>query len=333
VAEKWRVLVSTRYFDDRARTLLESSGCEVHRLNAQDDSSDENLAEADLTLALTDCSGWIVGLARASELVLSAAPSLRVIARRGVGYDRVNVEAARKLGMVVTIAAGANAGSVADHALALMLGVSKRIPEMWIAMRNGEWTPLPNSDLYGKTVGLVGYGRIGRALAKRLRGFDAKVLVYDPLVGSVQDETIVQVDLARLARESDFVSLHLPLSPKTHHIINETILNEMKNGSIIINTARGGLIDEVALLGAIEVGKLSGAGLDCFECENDSTKLSASNQLIAHPRVLATPHAGGSSREALEFGNRIAAECVLAVLRGESPNADCLIVDGRGRTL
>lgn len=327
-ASRPKVLVTTRLFDDAATRFLEEGGFEVVPSGLPGDAVDTHIPDADLNALLDGAVAWIVGQRAVTGDVLAAHPQLKVIARRGVGYDRVDVAAARDLGRVVTIAAGANDPAVADHTIALTLAVLRRLKESDAAIARGDWRVVVGSDLTGKTVGLIGFGRIGRQVARRLSGFDVTVLVTsrrpDPDAAGV---TFVPLD--ELIARSDVVSLHAPLAPETHHVINAVTLKAMKRGTVVVNTSRGGLIDDAALLAALEQGEIAGAGLDVFEAEADPALQPLAQALAARADVVATSHAAGSSEEALARGNLISAQCVVAALAGAPFPPVCLIADGR----
>lgn len=326
----FNVLVSTRFFDLAAEQLLRDNGCEVTRTGLPDDVQDDTLGDAALNRLLEGADGWIVGTAPVTRDLLLAHPGLKVIARRGVGYNTVDVDAARELRRFVTIAPGGNEPAVADHAVGMMLDIAKRLHEGHLAMQAGRWSPLVGTELFGKTVGLVGFGRIAQAVAKRVKGFDTTILAYDPYPNQAAAEAVGArfVDLSELLAESDYVSLHLPLTKDTQHLIGREALSTMKAGAILINTARGGLIDEAALLDALKEGHLTGAGLDVFEGEADPRRRDTILELIALPNVIATAHAGGSSDEGLSRTNRISAQTVIDVLHGRPPQPQCVVVEG-----
>lgn len=319
-----KVLASTRFFDSGTEALLREHGCEVVRTGLPDDVQDDTLDGATLARLLEGAAGWIVGLVPVTRDLLLAHPGLKVIARRGVGFNNVDVEAARALGRVVTIAPGGNEASVADHAVGMMLNLAKRLHEGHLAMQDGRWTPLVSSELYQKTVGLVGFGRIARAVARRLAGFDVRILAHTPAPDSTPG--IEFVDLPTLLAHSDVVTLHLPLTAATRHLINAETIARMKPGAVVINTSRGGLIDEAALLEALLSGRLGGAGLDVFEEEADPAGRPGILKLLALPNVIGTAHGAGSSNEGLVRTNRIAAQTAIDVLDGRRPAAPCIIV-------
>jgi D-3-phosphoglycerate dehydrogenase len=326
------VVASTRLFDEGAAAFLRENGCQVIWTERDEGHSDDTLDPARLMDLLRGANGWIVGPnLHVTHTLLAECENLLAIARRGVGYEKVDVAAARDLGRVVLIAPGANDPSVADFAVGLMLGVGKRLHESHQLMAAGDWKIRPGTDLYRKTVGLVGLGRIARQVAQRLRGFEATILAYDPYPDTAFAEAngIQLVDMERLLAESDYVSIHVPLTPETRNLIDAAALASMKKTAILVNTARGGLVDEVALLDALRNGKIAGAGMDVFLAEGDPAHKPTADALLALPNMLATPHAAGSSNEALQRGNLIAAQGVLAVLNGTAPAPNAVVVDGR----
>ena len=260
-------------------------------------------------------------------------PELLVLSRRGVGYDQIDVAAVSDLGRVLTIAAGGNDASVADHTLALMLGVARRIRESQILMASGSKAVPIGADLNRKTVGIVGLGRIATTVIRRLSGFDVRLLVSAPGRHAETARALGAevVDMETLLRESDYVTLHCPLTDTTRRMIDGAALALMKPTAILVNTSRGGLVDDADLLDALRAGHLAGAGLDVFVSEADASAQGVTDALLALPNVLATPHAAASSREGIVATNRVAAENVVAVLDGGIPGDGRLIVDGRRR--
>lgn len=331
ISQPRRVVVTQRFFDDETIRYLQANNCQVNIAELPEGQADRNLPHEHLVGILASADAWIVGHARVTRQLLEALPGLRVISRRGVGYDRVDVEAARALGRVVTIAAGGNDASVADHAIALMLAVGRRLRETQANMNAGDWSILIGLDLYRKTVGLVGLGRIGRGVVQRLKGFEARLLVSTPTVDAAYAGAngITYVDLDTLLRESDYVSLHAPLSAATRNLINRDALALMKPTAVLINTARGGLVEDRHLLEALQGGGIAGAGLDVYLSESDPGYRPVSDALTALPNVVASPHSAASSVEGLARTNGIAARCVVAALDGKALPDGCVIADGR----
>lgn len=326
-----RIVVTQRFFDEVSTDFLRSRGCEVVVADLPPGQADGGLDQQALESILAGAAGWIVGHARVTRPLLEALPGLKVIARRGVGYDRVDLRAAADLGRVVTIAAGGNDASVADQAIGMMIGLGRRFREAQSAMQTGDWSILMGRDLYRATVGVIGLGRIGRGVVKRLRGFEATVLVASthPDAGYADATGSSFVDLPTLLQRSDYVTLHAPLIEATRHMIDANAITQMQPGAFLINTARGGLVSDAALLEALKAGRLGGAGLDVFESEADEGMADITAQLLALPNVIAAPHAGASTREGLDRTNMIAARCAAAVLAGENPPVECVVADGR----
>jgi D-3-phosphoglycerate dehydrogenase / 2-oxoglutarate reductase len=245
--------------------------------------------------------------------VLAAAPKLRVIGRSGVGVDEIDVAEATRRGIPVVVTPNANADAVASGALALLLALAKRLPELDRAVKEGRWAARDTvelGDLDGGTLGIVGFGRIGRRLARLVEPFEMRVVVCDPYA----DDAPELVDLRTLFRESDFVSLHAPLTPETRAMVGAELLAQAKPGLLLVNLARGALVRSLDdLLGALESGRLGGVGLDVFDPEPPDV----SHSLFRHPRVLCSPHALWRTRRALDATFRELSEGVLAVLRGE----------------
>lgn len=326
-----KVVVTQRFFDDRTQAYLRANGCEVLIARLPPGKADGDLSHETLVELLEGAAGWIVGHARVTRELLQALPDLQIVSRRGVGYDRVDLDAARDLGRVVTIAAGGNDASVADHVIGLMLSVGRRFRESQQRLLDGDWAILMGSDLCEKTVGVVGLGRIGKSVVKRLAGFDCKVLVHTthPDDAYAQTTGVEYVDLPELLARSDYVTLHAPLTPATRSMIDASAIETMKPGAILINTARGGLVEDAHLLDALRAGRLGGAGLDVFVSESDPAYKPISQALLALPNVVGTPHAGASSREGLDRTNMVAAQSVVAVLDGADPAPECVVADGR----
>ena len=252
---------------------------------------------------------------------MEAAHKLKVIAVHGVGADHVDLDTAADLGIAVFNTPTALTETVAELTVALLLALIRRVVSADKAVRAGEWSrkysDLIGSELMGKTVGIIGLGRIGTAVARRLKGFDVNLLYYDVTrKREVEDELNTQhTELNNLLSTSDIITLHMPLTSETHHLISHREFNMMKKGAYLINMARGKIIDENALIEALRSGKLAGAALDVFEEEPPK----ADNPLLSFDNVVLTPHIGASSREAMRRMAIQSAEGILKVFRGETP--------------
>jgi len=275
------------------------------------------LTAAELVPLVRDVDGWIAGLDEINAGVIEAAPRLRVIARYGVGVDRVDLAAATRRGIVVTNTPGANSVAVAELAIGLMLVMARRLCLADRATHCGKWPRYTGVALRGKTVGIVGLGSVGREVAVRLKGFECRVVAADPYVfpEAAAPLGVRLVDLDELLACADFVSLHSAATPETIGMVNTAFLQKLKSGAYIVNTARGELIDEGALQQALESGRLAGAALDCFCREPPADD----HPLLRLPQVIATPHMGAHTDDAMYTMGRMAFEACLAVLRGQRP--------------
>lgn len=299
--------------DPRLKTELEAQVGEVIY-----NPTGKPLSSADVAQLLPGIDGYIAGLDCIDANALSAADQLKVIARYGVGVDNVDLVAAREKGIIVTNTPGANSVSVAELALGLMLAVARNIPEAVEAVQQGKWPRYSGVSLEGKTIGILGLGAIGKQLARRLNGFDCKILAFDPFTDTAfaKNNHIELATLEEVIRQADFVSLHLPLLPETRGIVNDTFLSKMKKGSFLINTSRGEVVDEDALLRALQRGHLKGAGLDAFTIEPPDPK----NPLLALSQVIATPHLGAQTDGATSNMGWLAMKDCLAVLKNKKPD-------------
>jgi phosphoglycerate dehydrogenase-like enzyme len=239
---------------------------------------------------LSGAAGAVVGVERVDAGLLARLPDLRVISKYGVGLDSIDVEEVAARHIVLATATGTNSQAVAEMALLLMLGVLRRIPEAVVNVREQRWAGLTGGQLAGRTVGLVGVGNAGGRLAGLLRAFDCRVLGYDPAPRDVDGVEYVPLD--RLLSTADVVSLHAPLTDATRGLIGRREIGLMRPTAILVNTARGALIDEAALSEALSAGRLAGAGLDVLDNEPPTDW-----GLAAHPHVFLTPHLSGSTNE------------------------------------
>lgn len=255
----------------------------------------------------------LVGIDEVNEEVINSLPGLKVISKYGVGVDNIDLAAAAKKGIPVANTPGVNTEAVADLTVGLMLSVARQIPGADLSTKKGEWKRFLGCSLHGKTVGILGTGQIGRAVAQRLPGFATELLLYDV----VQDQDFAArvkgryVSLEEILRQADFISLHLPLLPATCGLIGAKELKAMKRNAIIVNTARGGLIDEKALVKALQEKWIRGAALDAF-----STEPPKEREILELPNIVLTPHIGAYTEEAVLQMGMVAAENVIAVLEG-----------------
>lgn len=271
---------------------------------------------AALSTALSGAVAVIAGMEPFTPDVL-AGSSLRVVARMGVGYDAIDVPAATARRIAVTITPGANEWSVAEQTLALLLAVHRAVPQRDREARSGAWRRRPLPRLAGRTIGLVGLGRIGRAVAQRAAGLGLRVIAADPAADrdfAVRHHVELRA-FEQLLAEADIVSLHLPASPAAPPLIDAAALARMKPGAVLINTARGSLVDEAALAEALAAGRLFGAGLDVFQIE----PLPLESPLIGLPNVVLSPHMAGLDDESVEAMAASAAESIAWLSQGRWP--------------
>lgn len=296
---------------EKTGALLKQAGLHI-RLHPRT----SNRTPAELADILGDAVAVIASTDPFDASVFAACPNLKVIARTGVGVDAIDVPAATNAGVVVATTPGANEEAVADHALAMILTLQRRIGENDAAIRDGRWDragDLTPSDLYGATVGLIGSGVIGRAVIRRLQAFGTEVLVYDPFL-EIAPEGTELVDLPTLLARSDAITVHAPLTDGTRGLLGADEFAAMKPGSFLVNVSRGGIIDEAALAESIRSGHLAGAGLDTFEREP-----IGDSPLLDFPTVLMSPHIAGLSHRSIAAMTEQATQAVLDVLDGRLP--------------
>jgi len=306
----------TRPLPAPALELL-SSACKVRSY-----PEDAAIPVAQLAEACREVEGILVNSARVNEEVLAAAPRLRAISNCGVGYDNIDVAACNRRRIPVTNIAGSLEETTADMAFALLLSTARRVAEADRYVREGQWKRwqsglLHGLDVHHKTLGLLGFGGIGQLMARRGRGFSMRVLYHARrrAAESVESELHAEyVDLETLLQESDFVSLHVPLKPETRHLINGKAFSLMKSTAILVNTARGPVVDEAALVEALRSGKIAGAGLDVFEHEP-----RVNPELTGMDQVVLAPHIGSATGETRLRMAILAVKNLLALLAGERP--------------
>ena len=315
----WKVLTSARAFwvsGQAAQTALEAAGCEVVPSLRPGPYSEE-----DSIPMLQGYDAVIASSEPYNARVFAACPQLKLVARCGVGTDAVDMAAAAAAGVVVTNTPGAMTEAVADYTFALMLGIARRLPESDAMMRSGGWGEFRGVLVHGKTLGLVGVGRIGQAVAQRARGFSMRVLAYDPILqaSGKADPDIEFVTLDELLAQSDYVSAHVPSLPETVKMFNAERFARMKPTAYFINTARGTLVDEADLLAALQGGVIAGAAIDVYAKE----PCPADSPLRHAPNCVLTPHNAFNALESTIEMSRQSAQSVLDLLQGRLPANVC----------
>jgi D-3-phosphoglycerate dehydrogenase/(S)-sulfolactate dehydrogenase len=263
--------------------------------------------------------GVVAGVDPFTARVMESAPQLKVIARAGVGYDSIDLKAATSRGVVVTINPGVNRHAVAEYTFALMLTCSRRLAEALPSVKSGAWGRFEGFDLAGRTLGIVGLGTIGKEVAQRARAFEMRILAYDVYQDwqFAEEHGVVFAGLDELLMESDFVTLHAALDGNSRHMINAERLALMKPTAYLINTARGGLVDQEALIETLRARKIGGAALDVYERE----PLEAGSPLRDLDNAYLTSHLAGVSADATRISVHLAVENAMRVLRGERPHS------------
>jgi D-3-phosphoglycerate dehydrogenase / 2-oxoglutarate reductase len=310
-----RILVMPDFYRNAQgawRDVLESAGLEVVFPPVDCTQVDT----ATFLQHLRGIDGTLASMERYNPTVF-ANSKLKAVARIGVGYDAVDIPAATQHGVVVTITPGTNEHSVAEQAVALITALFRDTARRDREIRHGKWRRDCPRRLAGNTIGLVGLGRIGRAMVPRCQGLGLKVFAYDPVPNPAitSEHSIEWCSFDELLQRSDIVSLHLPCTPETVDLINATTLARMKRGAVLINTSRGGLVDELALAAALANGHLFGAGLDVCKVE----PLPANSPLRSLENIVFSPHLGGIDQTALDAMSRLAAECLADLFHGRWP--------------
>jgi D-3-phosphoglycerate dehydrogenase / 2-oxoglutarate reductase len=274
------------------------------------------MTEDELLRQLVGIRASLAGSEPYTKKVLHAHPQLRVIARAGVGYDAVDTAAATELGMAVCITPGTNQDAVAEHTFTLILAIAKNLIPQHLGTCALHWPRQANLPLRGRTLGIAGLGRIGKAVALRGECFGMKLLAYEPFPDHAfaKAHGITFVSFDQLLAESDWLSLHLPASKETRHLINRQTLAKMKPTAFLVNTARGALVNEADLVTALQSKKIAGAGLDVFEEEPP-----ADSPLFHMPNVVVTPHAAGVDLQSRDDMALSAAQAIVSLSRGEWP--------------
>jgi D-3-phosphoglycerate dehydrogenase len=310
----YRVFIASRsygkYSPETIR-YLEDNGChlEYNQLGRV-------YREEDLLEVISEYDAIIVGLDEVTKKVISKGKKLRVIGKNGVGVDNIDIKAANEAGIYIVNTPGANSHSVADYTVGLMLSIGRLIPQVNYITKNGGWKRFIGRELWNKTVGIVGTGNIGQEVARRLKGFNCEILAYD----IVKDEEFIRkygvcyLELDELLQRADYVSIHLPLNKATRGLIDSARLSLMKKEAYIINTARGGIIDEDALYKALKDGIIAGAASDVF-----SEEPPGQHKLLELENFIATSHVGAFTYETSERIGMMLARDIIKVLEGKTP--------------
>ena len=272
------------------------------------------MTEDELLPLLEDCDGFIAGLDAVTEKAISGAKKLKVISRYGAGVDRVDLAAAKEKNIAVTNTPGANAEAVAELAFGMIFNLARRISFLNEKTKAGEWVRSTGTELNGKTIGIFGLGAIGKNLAKYAQGLSMKVMAYDPYLDEnyAKENNITVATFDEVIEQADVISLHLPLTPSTRHLIDRTAISKMKQGALLVNTSRGGIIDEDAAYEALVNHRLGGLGLDAFEVEPPT-----GSPLFALDNVVVTPHTGAHTKEAMDNMAELSVENLINVLSGK----------------
>ena len=280
------------------------------------------LTEDELIPLLQDCDGYLAGLDFVTDKVIAACPKLKVISRYGAGFDRVDVAAAKAIDLPVTNTPGVNAEAVGELAFGLIIALARRIPYLNNQTRAGEWVRSTGMELKGKTIGIFGLGAIGKVVARCAQGFGMNVIAYDPFIDEAycQENHIENCSQAEVLSRANVISLHLPLNDETINYINRETIAKMPDGAIIVNTSRGGIINEDDAYTALKSGKLLGLGLDAFAIEPP-----VGSPLFELDNVVVTPHTGAHTAEATQNMANAAVKNLIDVLSGN----DCSFVVNR----
>lgn len=288
----YKILVSDPISPDGLKSLTDHSDFNV---DIQTDLNETELAEI-----IPNYEGLIVrSQTQVTSNIIAAAPNLKVIARAGVGVDNIDVEAATKHGVIVINAPDGNTISATEHSMAMILSMARNVPQAHQSLKNGKWDrkAYRGTELYNKTLGVIGAGRIGIGVAKRAQSFGMNILAFDPYLSEdkAKELNVTRATVDEIAEQADFVTVHTPLTPKTRGIVDKAFFDKAKPTLQIINVARGGIIDEDAIVEALDTNQIQGAAIDVFESEP-----ATESPLVAHDKIIVTPHLGASTVEAQE---------------------------------
>lgn len=291
--------------------LLKSKGYELEILNREITSNEKEFAKA-----IKDADALIVGVENISRTVLDQAVKLKVIAKHGAGVDNIDLEATAQRNIVVTNAPGANRHAVADMVFGLFLSLARYIPKAHHELNTNHWPRYVGNEVYQKTLGVIGTGKIGKEVIRRAQGFNMRVLCYDRYPSDALEQKGLgkYVSLQELIEESDFITIHTDLNSESKSLIGKNEFSFMKKNAFLVNTARGGIVDEQALYQALKDGEIKGAALDVFEQEP-----IVDSPLLTLPNFVATPHMAGYTEEALREVGMLTAQNVIDVLEQRQP--------------
>lgn len=315
MATKYKVLVTATNYSvlcAEAKRMLEEAGCEIVENRLGRPHTFEELIPL-----VGDIDGVVAGVDTWDEAVFKLAPKLKAIARFGVGVDNIDLEKAKEHGIRVTNVPAGNANAVAELTVGLILSAMRKIPMLHQSARRGYWDRTVGEELAGKTVGLLGFGNIAQMVARKLRGFDVKLIAFDKYPNLLKAEEL-QVEMAgpdEVLGRSDVVSMHLPSLKETHHMMNDEAFAKMKPGSFFVNTARGALVDEKALYRALKENKIAGAAIDVYEQE----PAAADNPLFQLDNLITTPHTAAETVETYRRVSLVTAKALLDVFAGAEP--------------
>ncbi|HHX23468.1 MAG: phosphoglycerate dehydrogenase [Tepidanaerobacteraceae bacterium] len=294
---KKKILITPKSFF-RARNKAEEIFSQ-YKLEIVENNTGKTLTKQQMIKLCKDVDGIIVGIDPIDEEVLRNARNLKAISKYGVGLDNIDLKVAEELGIKISRAEGTNTRSVAELTIGLFFAISRSIPKATFDVKNGKWDRTIGAELFGKTVGIIGFGSIGREVAKIAVGLNMKIIAYDPYIkdGKIANAmNVTMTGITEILENADFVTLHLPLNKETNKIISREALSKMKQTAYLINTSRGELVDEDALYNALESGTIAGAAQDVFSQEPPSKD----NKLLSLDNFILTPHIGAYTRESTE---------------------------------
>jgi D-3-phosphoglycerate dehydrogenase len=319
---RFNVIMTAPRLAPRAVTVLEAAGCAIHYTEPYP----TGIVLGELA-AHVGADAILSRQGQVNATAIAGSPNLRIVARHGVGVDEVDLAAAAAHGVMVTNAPGSNTRAVAEHTLAAILALAKGLKPFGARVAVGAWRGASSSgrDIFGMRLGLLGFGGIGQAVAALARPFGMDLHVYSSRPTALPDGLTRAESLLALAAASDVLSVHCPLTERTRGCVDAAVLRAMPAGGFVVNTARGGIVDEAALLAALDSGHIAGAALDVFATEPPTRD----NRLLTHPTVLATPHVAGVTPDSLTAMGVMAAECIAAALTGGVVPAERIVVPAR----